>query len=156
VSDKPVKIIVSKDPVVIGQTKEGEPIWLDMKDLIPTPDEELERWDKTLDARQQALINRAAHMVLDNSCRFLEITILETIRPSVMQQILQAPADQAGRVLLGVGYTVVQDGLKTIVKFKGKVLREMTANISLRYRGHVAKRVNQIVRNVGHQIAQSN
>ncbi len=155
-SDKPVKINVPKDPVQIGATADGQPIWFEPKDLIPTPDEDLERWDKTLDARQRNMIDQAARLVLDNSCRFLEVTILETAKPSVRLRILQAPKEKMDIVILGAGYAVVQDGLKTVVKFKGKVLREMTANISLRYREHVAKRVNQIVRNVGHEIARSN
>lgn len=145
-SDKPVKINLPKDPVVIGHTKEGEPIWLDMKDLIPTPDEDLERWDKTLDSQHQAMIDNAANVVLLNACLFLEDTVIATANSSLRERFLKTPPDKVEHLLLANGYTVIQDGLKTIVKLKGRILREMTAQCDLRWRDHVSERVNAFIR----------
>lgn len=145
-SDKPAKLIVPKDPVQIGKTRNGEPVWLDPKDLIPTPDEELERWDKTLDSRQRGMIDKAAKLVLMEAIAFLEQTVLATASKSFVEHYQSGTEKQVRDTLSHSGYEVIQDGLTTVVKLKGKILREMTADVTPRWRDFVARRVNQMVK----------
>jgi hypothetical protein len=140
VSDKPVKINLPKDPIVLGKTITGEPIWMDPKDLIPTQEEQDERWDKTLNSRQQAMIDNAAELVLGNSCVFVEQTLV-----SVEPRFASVPGPEIIHFAAQSGFEVIQDGLKTTVKRRGRILREMTANIPPRWRDHVAKKVNELI-----------
>ena len=48
--------IVPKDPVKIGQTKDGQPVWMEPKDLIPTKDEEQELKSNILTGREQGIV----------------------------------------------------------------------------------------------------
>jgi hypothetical protein len=140
--EKPVKIILPKDPYQIGQTKDGQPIWVDPKDFIQTPDEKLEQKDKMVSARFQTAVLKLAQEVIENSGRFLMATLENIVPESVFE---------SGKSLTGWidenGFEVIQDGLTTIIKCKGKVIRTMNANIEHQYAEAVSKRVMQLIKN---------
>ena len=139
---------VPKDPVVIGKTPEGAPIWLEPKDLVPTPDEELERIHNTQRSREDDFIFRIASAVLDNASKFVEETFVNTA--GRVGRNLNACADPLCAVewALQAGYESIQDGLKTVVKVKGRVIREMTATIAPCYRERVAMKVMELVKKI--------
>ena len=156
-SDKPVKIILPKDPQQIGTTAEGQPIWFNPQDLIPTPDEDAERWEKTLDSRQLAILDKAAEVVLSRAAQFLEHTFLKTAPQSYIVEFMNgATPEQSIDAIEHAGYRIQQDGLKTVVTVKGKVLREMTAQCQPRWRDALARRVDRLVRKGGIECAKLN
>lgn len=136
--DDRVKIILPKDPYQIGVMPNGDPVWVDPKDLIQSPDEKLEQKHNTLASRHAANVDKMAVAVIQNGVAFVEETILNTTQGAVF-------TDKASLMnwLNQSGYAVIQDGLTTVVKIKGKVLRTMTATIDVRFRGDVSRRVMQ-------------
>lgn len=143
---KPPKLT---DQIQIGKTPEGEPIWIEPKDLLNTPDEDAELQHNTNKSAEAAMIDKAAVIVLDKATMFIEETIAKTGSKTFMGQVIAVPSPCALGLILGAGYEIIQDGLKTVVKYKGKVMRTMTAEVTPMYRDAVAKRVDEIVRS-GH------
>ncbi len=140
------KPVVPKDPVQIGKTKDGEPIWIEPKDLIPTKDEEQELSANTLSGRKESLVQDLASQVIDKASRFVEQTFLKTASETGLR--IWQTGDSVGAVkwAQNAGYEAIQDGLTTIVKLRGKVIRDMYAEIDPRYRESVAMRVNALVK----------
>ena len=143
---KPPKIT---DQIQIGKTPEGEPIWIEPKDLLNTPEEDAELQHNTNKSAEAALIDKAAMIVLDKAALFAEETVCKTANKTFMGQVISVPSPSALGLILGAGYEVIQEGLKTVVKYKGKVMRTMIAEVTPMYREMVAKRVDEIVRS-GH------
>lgn len=136
---------VPKDPIVLGKMPDGSPIWMEPKDLIPTPEEELERVSNTLSSREANLVHKMAQSVLENAGRFVEQTFLKTASTSGVNAYFN---DQRKGFEWAVraGYESLQDGLTTVVKLKGRVIRTMTAEIDHRLSGAVSKKVMEMVR----------
>lgn len=119
---------------------------MEPKDLIPTPDEERERVHNTLAARESNLVHKMASLVLENAGKFIEETFLKTAGHAGVG-LYYNNQDRAFTWALKAGYESIQDGLKTIVKVKGRVIREMTADIEPRYAGVVARKVMEMIKN---------
>jgi hypothetical protein len=147
-SDKPPKLIVPNDPVQIGTTADGQPIHLDLRELIPTPDEHAERWAKTLDGRRAKLINDVALLVLKNAALFIEQTFWNTANQTGKRLYESGNAEAAFAWANSNGYEAIQDGLRTVVKHNGKVIRDMHANISESLAPAVAEQVSKIIKKV--------
>lgn len=139
------KPYVPKDPVVIGKTVDGQPVWMEPKDLIPTPDEELERVANTMACREDNFINKMAQAVLENAGRFIQETFLKTASRQGTEAFLKNQED-AFAWAVKAGYEAIQDGLKTVVKVRGRVVREMTATVAPCYRDSVAREVMRLVK----------
>lgn len=133
-----------KDPLQkIGETPDGQPVWMDKRELLTSPEENEERIAKTLDSRQKAEIDKAARVILSNASRFIEATALDiTPRRVVNAANPKAMLDYAQ----ATGLVAIQDGLKTIVKSGGKIVREMTAKVPPALADAIAKRVNELVK----------
>ncbi len=140
------KPFVPKEPVQIGQTKDGQPIWMEPKDLIPTREEEQELASNILTGREDGIIQKLAMQVLDKAARFVEQTFLKTASQEDVQ--IWAAGDSMGAFEWAqrAGYVAIQDGLKTVVKIRGRVIRYMDADMPKRYRESVAKRVKELIR----------
>lgn len=145
-SDKLPKLIIPKDPVKIGVTPDGQDVHLDLKELIPTPDENAERWSNTLELRRKKLINDTAMLVLKNAALFCEQTFWNTANQTGKRLYESGNAKAAHAWAVANGYEAIQDGLKTIVKHQGRIIRDMHANIPVGLADEVAKRVDQITK----------
>lgn len=143
--DDRVKIILPKDPYQIGVTPKGEMVWVDPKDFIPTPDEKLEQKDNMLKARFDANMEKIVDAVLRNAEAFTATTVLQTAGPDGMAAFERGLEDSAEWTRMA-GYSAIQDGLKTIVRVKDRVIRELNADVDIRFREAVVKRINQKMR----------
>ena len=130
----------------IGTTPDGKPIFVDLREILTSPDEHLERWDTTLHQRKAAMIDRMANDVLESACKFIELTYLNVIGKAGEKLYREGRSKAAFELAQQNGLEAIQDGLQTIIKVKGKIVRSMTANIDLQWREYVAHRVNQLVR----------
>lgn len=143
--DDRTKIILPKDPYQIGWTPKGEVVWVDPVQFIPTPDEKLEQRDNMLKARFDANVEKIVDAVLNNAASFVAATVLQTAGPDGFKAFnvgLEA-SDEWTRM---AGYSAIQDGLKTIVRVKDRVIRELNADVDVRFREAVVKRINQKMR----------
>lgn len=145
-AEKPQKLFIPKDPVQIGTTPDGQPIHLDLKELIPTPDENLERWAKTQAQRRLNLINGVAYLVLKNATLFIEQTFWNTASQTGQRVYESGNAFAAFTWASQNGYEAIQDGLRTVVKKNGKIISSMDAKLSESLRDDVARRVNELVK----------
>lgn len=136
--EKPFKIILPKDPYQIGQTKDGQPIWVDPKDFIQTPDEKVEQKDNMASARVQQQILQIARQVLDTAQLFIKTTLDQIIPESIDNAVAFSEWEKVN------GLQIIQDGLTTIIKVKGKVVRTMHANVEKRFAIQVAKKVMEL------------
>lgn len=132
----------------IGTTPDGKPIFIDLRELLTSPEEHQERWDATLDKRQKAVVEKMASDVLQNAAIFIEDTFLAVSNRSGKERYMDGNAQAAFSSANEQGFTAVQDGLKTIIKVRGKIIRDMTASVDLRFREHVIRKVNELVRNL--------
>lgn len=143
------RIKVHGDPhKQIGITPDGQPVFTDVRELISSPDEDAERWSKTIDNRRAALIEQVAKLVLRNAGLFIDRTFFEIASQSGRELLLKGDGQAAFQYAVENGIQTIQDGLKTVIKHRGKVIREMDANISASLAPHVAKRVNEIVKSL--------
>lgn len=144
-SDKPTRIIIPKDRFQVGSTPDGAPIWVDPKDLVPTEDERLQTKENLLNKKERHAIDKLASAVLVNAGRFVQATFY-AIAP---KDVLRAhEANEMGLVAEWVtanDYQVIQDGLTTVVKVGGKIIRKMTARVSENCADLVDKRVRQMM-----------
>lgn len=134
-------LFIPKDPIVIGKMPDGSPIWVNPSDFIPTPDEELERIHNTKISRESTLVEKLAKTVLYNAGLFIEQTFLQTASQAGIDVYSGTSPEESIEWVLKAGYDTLQDGLTTVVKFKGSVVREMTATIDEEYSERVAQRV---------------
>lgn len=141
--DDRTKIILPSEPYQIGTTADGKPIWTDPKDLIPTPDEKLEQRHNMDASRFDGNVDKIVAVILVNAQRFVAETVIQTADENGLR--LLHNTDQKGAVewFVKAGYSAIQDGLTTVVKVKGKVIRSMTASVDARFRDAVAKRIIQ-------------
>lgn len=140
------KIDVRNPERKIGETKDGEPIWLDLRELIASPDEREETKSKTLENRRLATIDTAAKLVLHNASLFIEETFLVIADDTGKRLYADGNAKGAFDYAVQNGVETIQDGLKTIIKVRGKIIREMTAKVAEPWRDRIARRVNELVK----------
>ena len=140
--DDRIKIFVPKEPYQIGQTSTGEPIWIDPKDSIQTPDEKLEQKQNMVDSRFDGNVEKIADVVIENAQNFLFETVIKTI-PKSLVELLESDSKSFFKWFKKSDYHVIQDGLTTVVKHNGKILRSMTADVDVRFREAVIARVMQ-------------
>lgn len=138
--EKPIKIILPKDPYQIGQTKDGQPIWVDPKDFIQTPDEKQEQKDNIASARLQQQILQIAKQVIDTAQLFIKSTLDQIVPESIGNTAAFSEWESTN------GLQIIQDGLTTVIKVKGKVARIMHANVDKRFASQVAKKVMELCR----------
>lgn len=141
----PVKIIIPKDPVQIGKTPQGAPIWCDPKDLVPNEDEKLQIKENLLNSHERNAINKLVQAVLTNAGRFIQDTFYH-IAP---KEVIEAHEDEKIGIVADWAaenrYEVIQDGLVTVIKFKGKELRRMKADVNPVCRDLVEHKVRQAI-----------
>jgi hypothetical protein len=128
-SDKPVKIVFPKDPVQIGKTPDGKPIWVDPKDMMPTEDDKLQTKENLLNSREHAAIHKMTQAVFVNAGRFVQDTFYHIAPREVIEAHEDSKMGKVAEWVASVHYEVIQDGLTTVVKVGGKVVRSMVANI---------------------------
>jgi hypothetical protein len=129
----------------VGTTADGQPIWMDLRELIASPAENEERMSTTYDFRVKAEIDKAARIVLRNAAIFIEQTFNNITPKSVMD------SSNPGSFLEYAhkqGFAAVQDGLKTVCKVGGKVIREMDANVPPKWAESIARKVNEFVKEI--------
>lgn len=130
----------------IGTTPDGKPIWMDMREMIASPDEDAERWAKTLESRKAAAIDQIAKLVLYNASLFIEETFFNIASNSGKQLLAAGDGQGAFQYAVENGISVIQDGTRTVIKHRGTVIREIVAKIPLNLQEPVAARVNAIVK----------
>jgi len=141
------KLDVTDPEKQIGTTPDGQPIWMDMRELLTSPDEKQELAHNTTAMQQNNAVNQMANDVLDNGRKLLEDTLLRTVQPGELERCLEGTPKDALKFISNLGFECIQDGLTTVIKRKGKILRTMTARVPLRFRQAVDRRVRAIVRN---------
>lgn len=144
-SEKPVSIVVPKDRFQIGNTPDGQPVWVEPKELLPSEDEKLELKQNLLNSRERGAIQKLTHSVLENAARFVEATFL-AIAPTVVVRAHEA--NEMGHVASWASanqYEVIQDGFRTVIKVRGKVVREFVARVSEACADLVEREVRRIV-----------
>ena len=144
-SEKPVKIILPKDPVQIGKTPDGKPVWVDPKDMMPTEDEKLQLKENLLNAHEKAAIHKLTQVVLANAARFVQDTFYHIAPRDVVATHEDGEMGKVAEWARSVGYEVIQDGLLTVVKVKGKVIRTLAANVGKDCADLVERRVRKMV-----------
>lgn len=143
--DDRTKIFLPKDPYQIGVTPKGEMVWVDPHDFIPTPEEKLEQKDNMLKSNFDGNVEKISIAVMRNAEAFVAATILQTAGPDgfkAFEDGESATAEWTRRA----GFSVIQDGLKTIMRVKDRVIRELNADVDIRFREAVIKRINQKVK----------
>jgi hypothetical protein len=141
------KLDVTDPEKQIGTTPDGKPIWIDMRELLTSPDEKQELAHNTTAMQQNNAVNQMANDVLDNGRKLLEQTLLRTLKTTEIEFCFNAEPNEALNRISNLGFECIQDGLTTVIKRKGKILRTMTARVPLRFRQAVDRRVRSIVRN---------
>lgn len=141
-AQKPVKIVLPKDRLKVGETPDGKVVWIEPTDLTPTEDEKCELKQNLMNSRECAAIIKMAHLVIQNAARFVQDTFYRVAPKEVIQYHEAGEMDKVAEWVSGVRYEVIQDGLETVIKIKGKVIRAMKANIS----GNAASLVERKIR----------
>lgn len=136
-----------RDPErVIGTSADGKPIFLDLRELIASPSDHEERRHKTAESRKDSKIDQLARLALSNA----ELLVFRVFWKSTDDEGKKLFYDRDVRGLWELmtkgGMEVVQDGLTTVVKGRGKVLETMTFKVEESIREQVARRINEIVR----------
>lgn len=142
--DDRLKIHTPTEPYQIGQTSTGEPIWVDPKDLINTPDENLELKDNLSESQFDGNVEKISAVVVENAHRFISETVLNTA-DQVGIQLFMDTSPEFEQWMEKAGYNVKQDGLTTVIRLKDRVIRSMTAAVDIRFREAVATRVMERV-----------
>lgn len=142
--DDRLKIYTPTEPYQIGQTSTGEPIWVDPKDLINTPDENLELKDNLGKSQFDGNVEKISAVVVENAHRFISETVLNTA-DQVGIQLFMDTSPEFEQWMEKAGYNVKQDGLTTVIRLKDRVIRSMTAAVDIRFRKAVAARVMERV-----------
>lgn len=140
------KIDIPNPERQIGTTRDGKPVWLDIRELIATPEEKAERQQKTVENRITATVDTAAKLVLKNAALFIEQTFWNIADDTGKRLYADGNAKGAFDYAVQNGVETIQDGLKTIIKVRGKIIREMTAKVAEPWRDRIAQRVNELVK----------
>lgn len=146
-AEKPVKILLPKERFQIGTTPTGEPVWVDPKELLPTEDEKLQLKENMLNAKERAAIQKMAALVFANAARFVQDTFY---RIAPIEVIHAHEKNEMGKVAAWAAanrYEVIQDGLVTVIKFSGKIIRKLVPNISKSCVDLVERKVRKIIAN---------
>lgn len=143
-SEKLVKIVLPKDPVQIGKTSDGQPIWVDPKDMIPTDDERIQMKENVLNSHEQGAILKMAQTVFLNAARFVQDTFYHIAPREVITAHEDGEMAKVAEWARSVRYEVIQDGLTTVIKVRGKVIRSMAAAVSPACADLVERKIRQI------------
>jgi hypothetical protein len=144
-AEKPVKIVLPKERFQIGKTPDGKPVWVEPKDLLPTEDEKCELKQNLLNSRERGAIQKLANAVFMNAARFAQDTFYH-IAPNEI--IAAHESNEMGKVAAWastVRYEVIQDGLVTVIKVKGKQIRQLHAAVSPSCADLVKRRVREMI-----------
>lgn len=144
-ADKPVKILLPKDRFQIGSTPDGKPVWVEPKELLPSEDEKLELKQNLLNSKERNAINKMADQVLMNAGRFVQATFYAIAPKDVLRAHEREEMALVADWVQVNEYRVIQDGLKTVIKLKDKIIREMKATVSQNCADLVEIRVRQIM-----------
>lgn len=131
---------------VIGQTADGKPIWLDMRELLTSPEECEALGDNKRASQREAVVHKMANDVIEQGQLLLAQTLDQTLAPEAQAQLQRESPRGMVDFVSRLGFTCIQDGLTTVVKRHGKVLRTMTAKVPPLWRPAVTKRVCALVR----------
>ena len=148
----PVRIILPKDNFQIGVTPEGEPVWVDPKEFLINDDEKLEIRHNIAATKHDAEVHKLALVALANAEQFFKQTVVNTsdVRGRSLYMKTSDGTIESDQALFeyiqSSGYECVQDGLDTIVKLKGKVIRHMTAKVHPDLALSVAQRIMLIMK----------
>lgn len=138
------KIILPTEPQHIGTTKLGEPIWFDPKDLIPTPDQELEKIANCDRDKRLKIIRAEAFAVCIAASAFFN----DSVREMFGRKITGTPEDIA--YIDQQGISSFQDGLLTIITVKTKEVRRMAHKVEPKsIRLEVSKEVMRMIKDGG-------
>lgn len=145
------RIILPKDPFQIGVTPTGEPVWVDPKDLITTPDEKLELKSNMSAAKRAGVVDQMARVVLENATSFMNETFVNTAHEHGVNLLLYAVNGETNpeevlKWAQKAGYSMIQDGLTSVIKVKDRVIRQMTAEVDSRFALEVSKRVMEMIK----------
>lgn len=143
---KPKIIVPSVEQLQIGEDANGHPIWVETRDLINTAADNEALAHNKLKAANESALQKMVAVVLENATRFTDETFRHVAPRSVIQKADDGDMREWERWINEVGFHVIQDGLKTVVKMSGRVIREMDANVDKRFAEDVARRVNGYVK----------
>jgi hypothetical protein len=129
-SDKPVKILIPKERFQIGTTPDGQPVWVEPKELLPSEDEKLQLKENLMNSRERGAIQKMVALVFENAARFVQDTFYHVAPKEVIAAHEDGKMDVVAEWVSGTRYEVIQDGIATVIKSRGKVIREMKAKIS--------------------------
>lgn len=152
---KPQKLILPKDPVIVGHDTEGKPIWLDPKDLVPSGDEIEELKANRFSAQEEKVLTQMVEAVFQQAAQFAEDTFLAIAPKPVCEAYLDSKLESVAAWHNENGFNVIQDGIETIIKYRGKVIRSMRARIDKRYESEIARRVRKTVKEAQKPVIQT-
>lgn len=134
---KRVRSLDDAKEVLITHRADGTPIWTTVGDNRMTGDNKAELSSNLAAARHQAEVVKTMRYVQESASAFFEAMILQVAPQAVLDDYAAHSAGQSkGSLFLewfeksGFGYK--QDGLKSVVTYKGRVLSEMTATVDPR------------------------
>lgn len=148
----PVRIVLPKDDFKIGETPDGQDIFIDPKEFILSEDEKLETKENISKTQRDAAVHKLALVALANAEQFFKQVIVATANEegrNLLTRSMDGTIESNQALMEWVeraGYSCIQDGLETVVKVKGKVVRQMTANPHRDLALDVAKRIMQLVK----------
>lgn len=146
--DDRVKIRLPSEPFQIGTTADGKPIWTDPKDMIQSPDEKLEQRHNMNQNRFDGNVEKIVDVVLRNAQAFVAETVIKTADSTGIRLFSESSEKPIEQWMNKAGYRAIQDGLTTVVKVKDRVIRTMTADVDVRFRAAVIKRIMQRIQSV--------
>jgi len=144
-AEKPVKILLPKERFQIGKTPDGQPVWVEPKELVPTEDEKCELKQNLLNSRERGAIQKLAQAVLLNAARFVQDTFYHIAPNEVIALHESNEMRGVAAWASSVRYEVIQDGLVTVIKVKGKQIRHLHASVSPSCADLVEKRVREMI-----------
>lgn len=139
------KLDVTDPERVIGQTPDGKPVWVDMRELLTSPDERLAMLDGQAATKQQAVVQRMASDVVDRGMLLMAQTLDDVLSPSAKAQLNRCTDKKAVDFISRMGFSCIQDGLTTVIKRHGTVLRTQHADVAPAWRDRVARQVRVLV-----------
>ncbi len=140
------KLDVTDPELVIGRTPTGEPIWLDMRELLTSPDEQQELEHNTVTMQRGEAAHKMAQDVVEQGCKLMQQTIRNMLDCDAFVLMAAMSHNELIEHISRLGFTCIQDGLTTVVKRHGTVLRTMTAKVPPMWAAAVEQHVRAIVR----------
>jgi hypothetical protein len=127
--DDKIKIVYPREPVEIGTTKEGQPIWFDPKDLILSQDQKLEQGENMAKSEAEKALHNARLSVAARVEVWMGLTILKILPESFHGNKEQTEAWLKEHDVNFIEDTSVQGVHRFILRIKDKVLSEFVARI---------------------------